>query len=225
MAEGKRPKLTPQQLRKLFAMRVLSASGKGDKRKVSYQKPAKKEGSSAKPDFSATRAERIAAGLSRQAPGFAEGTTVGWLRERIQKARGAKTFGERLQAAGFVGKVQNKADQSPALERIARAAAKGIPERFARTRDRALGIAREINLEIDQLRKTSTRQRSSESIKKRTWELIGRKKKLVDAAKAFTDTSAWVTGKEVDPSAGRSESIVSDKLSNLLRASKRKGRP
>jgi len=45
MAERKR--LTPRQLRKLFAMGILSASGKGEKRKVGYQKPESKERKSA----------------------------------------------------------------------------------------------------------------------------------------------------------------------------------
>lgn len=38
MAEKKRPRLTPRQLRKLFAAGILSASGKGDKRNVTYNK-------------------------------------------------------------------------------------------------------------------------------------------------------------------------------------------
>lgn len=40
MAEKNRPKLTPRQLRKLFAAGILSASGKGDKRNVVYNKAA-----------------------------------------------------------------------------------------------------------------------------------------------------------------------------------------
>ena len=40
MAEKKRPRLTPRQLRKLFAAGILSASGKGEKRAVAYNKAA-----------------------------------------------------------------------------------------------------------------------------------------------------------------------------------------
>lgn len=94
MAEKARPKLNPQQLRKLFAMGVLKASGKGDKRKIAYEKP-KKAASGPR-----TVAERISA-LRDVAAGTRAPSSlperVGRYRERAQAAEAAalKSLQER----------------------------------------------------------------------------------------------------------------------------------
>lgn len=90
MAEKKgRPKLNPQQLRKLFAMGVLKVSGKGEKRKVAYEKPDKKSAGGSGPRTVADRisALRDVAAGTRSAGSLPE--RVGRYRERAQSAEAA----------------------------------------------------------------------------------------------------------------------------------------
>ena len=116
MAEKARPKLKPRQLRKLFAMGLLSVKGSGKDRKVAYDKAKAASmkkgsggGSSSQPrrDFSATREQRIAAGLAKPVPGSKR--TAGELRSRIRElSQGNQSYGQRIQRIGRIASLLNE---------------------------------------------------------------------------------------------------------------------
>lgn len=132
-------------------MGVLKAAGKGDKRKVSYDKPKKgSDGSQPKRDFSATREQRIAAGRAKAIPvGGGKELSADALRKSFQAAQRRQTFegraGSVKRAAQLINTPGEQLGGGGPGERLGLALArKAVPERTVRAPSRIESLRRTI---------------------------------------------------------------------------------